>query len=130
MIGPKLDARSYAILILAAITVLLGTRLIAQETGGAGADFRGSAEVASATREVASATREVAAANVQIAEAIRQLADSVKDLKSALKANEGSDSSAAISAAPSASGSEPAPLNTDAKEDTDKGVFEFGSKKK
>lgn len=76
MVGPKLNARSYAILILAALTLALGGKLIAQESG-AGSQYQASAEVAAATRDVAAATREVAASNNAIAEAIRQLAASV-----------------------------------------------------
>ncbi|MEO8376591.1 MAG: hypothetical protein ABI579_02885 [Candidatus Sumerlaeota bacterium] len=76
MIGPKLNARSYAILILAAIALVVGGKLIAQDTA-TGSQYQGTAEVAAATREVAAATREVAASNAQIAEALRALATSV-----------------------------------------------------
>lgn len=97
MIGPKLDARSYAILILAVIGTLLGATLLAQQAtpiqGGLTSTSdvaAASRDVAAATRDVAAATREVAASNAQIAEAIRQLATSVKDLRSALDKKDGS----------------------------------------
>ncbi len=76
MIGPKLDARSYAILILAVIGTFVAANLIAQTQSS----YQSQAEIASATREVATATREVAQSNAQIAEAIQDLASAMRDL--------------------------------------------------
>ena len=99
MTGPKLDARSYAILILAFLAVVLGGKLIAQDTV-TGSQYQGTTELAAATRDVAAATREVAAANAQIADALRQLATSVSDMKksegSGNSSNAISDSNAAV----------------------------------
>lgn len=80
MIGPKLDARSYAILILAVVGVLLGANLIAQNDR----KFvpQDTAEVASATQAVASATQEVAASNREIAVAIKDLASALREFNS------------------------------------------------
>lgn len=76
MTGPKLNARSYAILILAAIALVVGGKLIAQDAGS-GSQYQANTEIAAATRDVAAATREVAAANLQIAEALKMLATSI-----------------------------------------------------
>jgi len=76
MIGPKLDARSYAILILAVIGVLVGGTLVAQQQTR---DYSVNAELASATRAVADATSRVAHSNAQIAAAILELGASVRD---------------------------------------------------
>ncbi len=76
MIGPKLDARSYAILVLAAIGVLMGGSLIAQNQS----QYQATQDLASATRQVAQATEGVARSNAQIAEAIQSLSSAVREL--------------------------------------------------
>ena len=81
MVGPKLDAKSYAILILAVIGSILSVGLIAQ-TSGSRQDISSSpVVVAEATRSVADANREIARSNAQIADAIRDLASAVRDME-------------------------------------------------
>lgn len=76
MIGPKLDARSYAILILALLGIVAGGSLIAQQTQST---FQSTQELASATQAVAQATNRVADSNAQIADAIRELASATRE---------------------------------------------------
>lgn len=97
MFGPKLDARTYAILILAVIGVTLSVSLIAQQSrssdSGSGSVLTSTADVAVATREVAAATNRVAESNAQIAEALRELAEAVRDVKSSLDEKNGTTDS-------------------------------------
>lgn len=76
MIGPKLDARAYAILILVVVGVLVSANLIAQTRSSS----EGQAMVASATESVAAATEQVAQSNAEIASAIRELAGAVREV--------------------------------------------------
>ncbi len=75
MFGPKLDARSYAILILVVIAALIGGNLVAQTKSTS----QSTAELAAATAQVASATQQIADSNAQIAQAIQELASAVRE---------------------------------------------------
>lgn len=89
MIGRKLDARSYTVLLLAVIAVLLTLNLAAQRNITEVSSAAATQEVATATNEVASATREVAGANKEIASAIRELASAVQSLDLSVVVNTG-----------------------------------------
>ncbi|MCC6547471.1 hypothetical protein IT570_09925 [Candidatus Sumerlaeota bacterium] len=131
MIGPKLNARSYAVLILAAIALAVGGKLIAQESG-VGSQFQGSSEVAAATRDVAAATREVAASNNAIAEAIKQLATSVDNAAKAHTADNSSSAATESAAGNQGGGVQPVATGgndaTGAANKTNPGVFEMNKK--
>ena len=72
MFGPKLDAKSYAILVLAVVGTLFTMNLQSQNEALSGAD---------SSREVAAATREVARANTAIAASIDRLAAAVAKIE-------------------------------------------------
>ena len=97
MAGPKLDGRSYGLLILAVVVAMAATNLIAQS--GVGSQ---GGEVAAATREVAAATREIAASNLAVAESNAKIADAINKLAEAM-AGQTSSSSAVDSGAGSTS---------------------------
>jgi len=111
MVGPKLDARSYTILILAAVVTVLSVNIFAQRTtrsdAGDTVNFNESAAVASANRDIASANREIASA-------ITQLADAVAKLK--LEVNVAGDGTAAAAAPPASAAAAPAEREIDPNE--------------
>ncbi len=120
MSGPKLDARSYAILVLAAIGVALSVTLVAQQQP---ADTTGRYRVedpAAATRQVAEANREIARANQMIAESIGELAAAVRDVGQAIDSLELQPAEAP--AAPPAP-----PPAIQPQETPDPGIFEMGT---
>lgn len=119
MFGPKLNARSYAVLVLAAIGLLAGGYLGAQTRSSA----ESSAEIAAATRQVADATRQVAESNGRIAESIRDLASAVRSA-SAQRPSSGE-------AAPggSTSSDETMIRPGDRRADRSEGTFELGTTK-
>lgn len=117
MFGPKLNARSYAILVLAAVGLLAGGYLGAQTRSSA----ESSAEIAAATRQVADATRQVAESNGRIAESIRELASAVRSA-----ANAQGSSSAGNSGTASGSGDETMIRPGDRQADRSEGTFELG----
>lgn len=87
MLGPKLDARSYAVLVLAAIALVVSSTLVAQQfdlspsvRSSAGATI----DVAEANREIARALQEIAKSNQEIASAITSLSRSVSEVKEAI----------------------------------------------
>lgn len=85
MNSPKLDARSYAILVLAFLVTTLGVHLVAQQNvTGQPLVVSSAAETATATRAVADSTRAVAESNAQIAAAIRELAGAVREVRGSL----------------------------------------------
>jgi hypothetical protein len=82
MTGPKLDARTYAILILAVIGITVSVKLVAQQSNPT--SVSSTADVAAATREVAAATNRVADSNAQIAQALTELAQAVRGVQDAM----------------------------------------------
>lgn len=126
MIGPKLDGRTYAMLVLIALGTLVSATLIAQEGSQTYSSSESTAAVASATREVASATQQVAASNREIAEAIRELALSVKGAGAAISKTSSGDATVHVAtegAAPT--GSDDAILITPGTGDKTDGTFEM-----
>lgn len=120
MLGPKLDARSYAILVLAAIALVLSSTLVAQQfdlsptspRSAAGA----TADVASANREIARALQEIARSNKEIADSIVRLSRSVGEIKDAIGDLQGEVAEAQPAAPPER-----------AVDDRAEGVFELGN---
>lgn len=88
MPGLKLDARSYAILILAAIGVTLSVTLVAQQTTDRDTSRYRVEDPAAATRQVAEANREIARSNQMIAESIGDLAAAVREVSGAIESLE------------------------------------------
>lgn len=97
MIGPKLDARTYAIFILALMGAAISVGLVAQTRESA---LTSPAEVAAATRDVATATREVAAANREIAASLKELAEAVRSVQTTMEKQGKGGSAVSIAAAP------------------------------
>ncbi|MCB2155569.1 hypothetical protein KQI84_11840 [bacterium] len=95
MIGKKLDARSYTILLLAAMVVLLALNLFAQrgtlDVGTLPAGDRTDLSDSAAIQQVAAATREVADSNREIARAIDNLARAVGGLEMSVTVNNSDD---------------------------------------
>jgi hypothetical protein len=77
MQGPKLDARSYAILILMVIASLLTLNSFAQRSN----NNESSLSDAAAINNLADATREVAAANQEIARSLQDVAKAISELQ-------------------------------------------------
>ncbi len=117
MLGPKLDARSYAILVLAALGVGLSVTLVAQQgdTQRVGVE-----DPAEATRQVAEANREVARSNEMIAEAIGELAEAAREIGDAVESVEPGLPDAPAPPDPPGLPDEPAETP-----EPDPGVFEF-----
>ena len=87
MLGPKLDARSYAILVLVAIAVVMSSTLVAQQFGSSStirSSSDATAEVAEANRQIAEALKEIARSNREIAGSIDRLSRSVGEIKDAV----------------------------------------------
>jgi len=123
MLGPKLDARSYAILVLAAIAVVVSSTLVAQQfdlSPSARSSVGATIDVAEANREIARALQEIAKSNQEIAGAITSLSRSVSEVKDAIGDLKVDRETAAVEA-PSA----PSPRAVD--EEADPGVFELGN---
>ncbi|CAN5321936.1 hypothetical protein BH09SUM1_BH09SUM1_14080 [soil metagenome] len=80
MVGPKLSARSYALLILAVLGLAFTTNLVAQYNQSSGVSSSG--DNAAATREIAAALQQVAASNREIATAIREVNGTMKEAAS------------------------------------------------
>lgn len=96
MIGRKLDAQSYTVLLLVVVGVLLSFNLYAQlnqrATTGTEIDRQFSrTDTGEATRAVAQATQAVADSNLQIASAIQELARAVADLEMVVNVGEGAE---------------------------------------
>lgn len=89
MIGPKLDARSYAVLILMVIGVVISSTLVAQQFGSTGprSTTEATTEVAAANRQIAEALQEIAKSNREIANSISALSRSVGEIKGAIEAS-------------------------------------------
>jgi methyl-accepting chemotaxis protein len=87
MLGPKLDARSYAILVLVVIAVVMSSTLVAQQFGTSStvrSSSDATAEVAEANRQIAEALKEIARSNREIAGSIDRLSRSVGEIKDAV----------------------------------------------
>lgn len=121
MIGPKLDARTYAIMILAVIALVASVNLVAQQYTAERSGVSVTSDVATATREVAKATERVAESNAQIAEALRELAGAVREVRTSL------DKQAEARAAEArAAEAQPAAPARPAAPPMDEGYIEFG----
>lgn len=114
MVGPKLDARSYTILLLVAITMLLSLNLLAQRTAPGPVGTTDTYSEAASSAQVASATRDVAAANREIARSIDRLAAAVGKLEMKVNVDAAGGTGGASQAAPGASLEAPADLDPDA----------------
>lgn len=117
MMGPKLDARAYAILILAVIGLVATTSLVAQTDPSRLSSSTG--DVAAANREIARALSEIARSNAQIAASIDKLSTSVGQIKAAIE--KGAAKSGEAAAAPSEVLLTPGSANPD----RDSGVFQL-----
>lgn len=87
MIGPKLDARSYAVLVLVVVGVVISSSLVAQQfttSSNVRSSSDATVEVAEANRQIAEALKEIARSNKEIATSIDRLSRSVGDIKEAV----------------------------------------------
>ncbi|MCC5878185.1 MAG: hypothetical protein JJU11_18350 [Candidatus Sumerlaeia bacterium] len=87
MIGPKLDARSYAVLVLVVIGLVVSSTLVAQQftpSSSVRSSSDATVEVAEANRQIAEALKEIARSNKEIATSIDRLSRSVGDIKDAV----------------------------------------------